>query len=82
MEFGKSIVVPSQGWIVVGRLGSTMKKAQQLTSLDADWKEGPDFISKEDAYKTSDCIFQVTTLNILIFVEKKITKKFELDILV
>ena len=59
VEFGKSIVVPSEGWIVFGRLGNTLEKAQWLTSLDADWIEWSYLYSGDNSFKTSQCIFQV-----------------------
>jgi len=59
VEFGKSVYIPSQGWAVFGKLGNNLDKAQLLTSLDAEWKEGPALIGS-DAHSEKQCLFEVT----------------------
>ena len=57
VEFGKSVYVPSEGWIVFGRLGNSLNTSQKLTSLDSDWKAGP--AQLQGYHKEAQCLVQV-----------------------
>jgi hypothetical protein len=57
VEYGRSVYVPSEGWIVFGRLGNSLETAQKLTSLDSDWKAGPALL--QGYHKEAQCLVQV-----------------------
>jgi hypothetical protein len=59
VEHGVSTYVPSVGWVVYGQLGNNLENAQQLDSLESDWKQGPKLIDDLRAHKEEQCTFQV-----------------------
>jgi hypothetical protein len=59
VEHGGSVYVPSVGWIVYGQLGNSLENAQQLDSLESDWKKGPKLLGDPTAHNEEQCIFQV-----------------------
>jgi hypothetical protein len=66
VEYGGSVYVPSVGWIVYGQLGNNLENAQQLDSLESDWKKGPKLVDDLTAHKEEQCIFQVYIVKWLI----------------
>ena len=59
VEHGGSVYVPSVGWVVYGQLGNDLETAQQLDTLESDWKKGPKLVEDLNAHKEGQCIFQV-----------------------
>jgi len=57
VEFGRSVYVPSQGWVVFGQLGNNLDTAQVLPTVDGEWKAGPNISTQ--LLNDSFCVVQV-----------------------